>query len=336
LSREAAALGYRRCGLIAAASGDDMRQVLAIAALMFCGSLQAAAENGAPYRLIDLSDDFVAFYDRTEGMGASARVEAFKAEIVPLLPEFYGRTRFEDISEAQYDARIARALEQFPQLRERYLAKAAAFETLLAPAYASFAAAFPDLGEIGDVHLLHSLGEMDGGTRSLPSGAYFIFGADVMARAHPYDDEEPFFHHELFHIYHQRYFRDCGSVWCSLWTEGLATYAAKTLNPDASDEQLLLTVPEPIPADVDANLAEAVCLVAARINSRDRGDLRAMFSFARLNERLPPRFGYYVGYLVAREAGRRHSLQELARMTNMEAAPVVDAALAQLADCPAN
>lgn len=29
---------------------------------------------------------------------------------------------------------------------------------------------------------------------------------------------------------------------------------------------------------------------------------------------LPGRRGYYLGYLVAREAGKRHSLQELARL----------------------
>lgn len=308
--------------------------ICALVLLAACQTVQAEPPATPPYRLIDLSDDYTAFYDRTEGMTPEARLMAFKADIIPLFPEFYGRQRFSRLTDAQFDQRIAQEIERFPQYRETYAYKATQFETLLAPAYASFQRAFPNVQPVGDIYLLNSLGEMDGGTRTFNGRPYVIFGADVLARSHPYDDEAPFFHHELFHTYHDDYFSDCGSVWCSLWIEGLATYVAKTLNPAASDAQLLLTVPEPIPAQVDANLNEAVCVISARINSRNRDDLRALFSFARLNDRLPPRFGYYVGYLVAREAARAHSLHELARLSNEQAAPVVTAALRVLATCP--
>jgi len=304
-----------------------------LAAVLISGGQAAASPPAAPYRLIDLSDDFAAFYERTEDMPPADHVEAFQREIAPLFPDFYGRSRFRDISDESYNRRIARAIEQFPAIRDRYELKASSFEDLLAPAYRSFAETFPDIGSLGDIYLLHSLGEMDGGTRSFASGGYFIFGADVMARLHPYDDEEPFFHHELFHIYHYRTFRDCGAVWCSLWSEGLATYAAQTLNPDATADQLLLTVPEPIPAAVDENLQEAVCTVRARLDSREAADFATLFSFQRLNERLPPRFGYYVGALVAREAALGRTLQELARLPNAQVRPLIEEALARLAAC---
>jgi hypothetical protein len=48
-----------------------------------------------------------------------------------------------------------------------------------------------------------------------------VFGADVMVSAHDYGDEEPFLHHQLFHVYHQQFFPECDQVWCGLWTEGL-------------------------------------------------------------------------------------------------------------------
>ena len=308
------------------------RLAFALAVLAACPN---AAAQPAPYQLVDLSDDFTAFYDRTEGMATEARVAAFKAEIVPLFPQFYGRQRFADIDDAAYDTRIRNAIDRFPRHREAYVRKASSFSTLLAPAYASFVAAFPDMADrpIGDIYLLHSLGEMDGGTRGFDNRSYLIFGADVMARSHPYEDEEPFFHHELFHIYHQRFFNDCGAVWCALWIEGLAVYASRVLNEDATDEQMLLTVPEPIPAPVDANLTEAVCEVRARLQSRTQTDLNALFSFSRLNERLPPRFGYYVGYLAAREAGRTHTLQQLAQMRSGGARRALKEALANLASC---
>jgi hypothetical protein len=302
----------------------------ALCAIVAFSGATAAAQ---PYRLTDLTDEFVAAYDRTEGMPLEVRIKAFKTDVAPLFPDFYGRARFSTITKAQHDARIGRAIERFPAERDAYLSRSASFVALLDPAYASFTRAFSDMGEFGDVYLLHSLGEMDGGTRSFSNGVVLIFGADVMGRVHPNDDVEAFFHHELFHIYHQRTFQECAEVWCSLWSEGLAVHVSRELNPDATDAQLLLTTPEDIPATVNANLAEAVCTVRARLDSSASADLAALFSFSRLNERLPPRFGYYVGYLVAREAGRRHSIQDLARLDAAAARPVVEAALARLARC---
>jgi hypothetical protein len=91
------------------------RLALALAALAVCQT--AAAQEPAPYRLVDLSDDFAAFYDRTEGMDGEARIAAFKTDIVPLFPQFYGRERFSDMDDAAYDTRIRNAIRSFPQGR---------------------------------------------------------------------------------------------------------------------------------------------------------------------------------------------------------------------------
>lgn len=304
--------------------------LLALAALW----LSAGAASAQSYQLTDLTGTFTAAYDRTEGMALALRIKAFKTDVAERFPEFYGRQRYPGMSQADYDARIGRAIEGFAAVRERFSSKASQFASLLDPAYASFVREFPDMGEVGQIYLIHSLGEMDGGTRNFTgTNNVLIFGADVMGRAHPYADEEPFFHHELFHVYHARTFGGCQQVWCALWSEGLAVYVAKSLNSDATPDQLLLTVPEDIPAAVDANLREALCTVRERLDSSAPGDTGALFSSQRLNERLPPRFGYYVGYLVAREAGRRHTLQELARMDQAAARPVIEASLARLARC---
>lgn len=311
-----------------------MKHLIGMAMAVALAACQTTAAQAPAYNLVDFTDEFDALYTRTEGQAPEARVAAFRAEIVPLFPEFYGYERYSDrLSEEQYNARIARNFERYPAQREAFLARAASFEDLLAPAYASFTQSFPDTGAIGDIHILHSFGEMDGGTRSFGDRIYLIFGIDVMARAHTFTDETPFFHHELFHIYHGRRFPECEEVWCSLWSEGLATYVSAELNPDASASQLLLDVPEPIAGPVDANLREAVCTVRSRLDSREGSDMSALFSFQRLNERLPPRFGYYVGYLAARELGRTHSLQQLADMNHSELRPALESALARLATC---
>jgi hypothetical protein len=307
---------------------------VAAAFLLIARSTAAAPEPASRYRLIDLSDDYTALFDRTAGMTASERTAAFKAEIVPLFPAFYGKYRYPDMTQEAYDARIARSFERFPAIRAAYERADASFVSSLEPALESFAQLLPDLGPIGDIYLVHSLGEMDGGTRDFAGRNYFIFGADVIARVHPPGSERPFFHHELFHVYHLQWFPGCDQVWCSLWSEGAAVLAAKELNPGADDDQLLLAQPEPIRGPVDANLTGAVCAVQERLASNSDRDLDALFSFQRLNAELPPRFGYYVGYLVARHVRGTRTLQQIAHMNTDEARAAVEESLAALAACP--
>ena len=318
-----------RVSLIAAA--------LLAAACQTHGAPEAPTAQRPIYNLIDLTDDFGAFHDRTQGMEASARVATFKREFNARLPGFYDTARMEGlITPERYDQHIADALEMFPQQREAFEATAAAFEDSMASARAPFIAAFPDVQHLGDIYLLHSLGEMDGGTRKIDGQTYMIVGADVMARIYEPGETTPFFHHELFHFYHTSYFPECEAFWCSLWREGLATYVAEQLNPGADDEALSLTLPRPIRPEVDANLQYAICAVQVRLDSESMGDYAPFFYGSSSLEGLPPRAGYYVGYLIARQAGRTRSVQELARLSHAEARPLVEAALGSLATCPAN
>jgi hypothetical protein len=109
---------------------------------------------------------------------------------------------------------------------------------------------------------------------------------------------------------------------------------ASKLNPGATDEDLLLPLPEPFGPTVNKDRAAAICAVTTRLDSVDPKDAQALFSFARLGPSLPPRLGYGVGFLVAREIGKTHTLDQLARLDNVEARPLVEAALHSLAVCP--
>jgi hypothetical protein len=111
-------------------------------------------------------------------------------------------------------------------------------------------------------------------------------------------------------------------------------YASEQLNPGATDDELLLTSPEPIRARVDDNLARAVCAVRARLDSKRRQDYSAFFvGSARFGD-LPPRSGYYIGYLAAKQAAKNHSLNELAHLDQKQARSALESALAGLATCP--
>ncbi len=302
--------------------------------LTACGDAPSTSDAQAlRYEFVDLTDDFIRFWDRTQTVEEGVRVAAFKNELGALAPDFYGASRFADTAPERVDQRIAKALHDFPSIREEYTKTARSFEAMLRPAIRSFQDAFPDMQAMPPVYLLHSLGEMDGGTRTLGGRMALVFGADVMVGAHDYEGEAPFLHHELFHVYHQQFFPECDQVWCSLWTEGLAVYAAQQLNPDASDSQLLLTKPEPIRPQVDAHLEEALCAARTRLSSNESSDMRALFSFQRLSENVPPRAGYYIGYLVAKRAGTARSVAELARLAPADVRLLLEQSLDTIVVC---
>lgn len=307
----------------------------ACAALAVLFATRESADATPSYRLIDLTGVYADFYDHTQGMDDTSRVVAFKARFEPLFPGFYDIARQPWTTQARYDQRIAQSFARFPSIRDRYARTAANFTTMLRPALGAFTRAFPDMGPIGDIYLVNSLGEMDGGVREINGSYYFVFGADMMASVHTWTNERPFFQHELFHIYHRQVFAGCGQLWCHIWMEGLAVDAAHTLNPHASDDELLLNLPQPIRQAVDQNLMEAVCAVRARLDSTSDDDAGKLLSFERFNQRLPARFGYYVGYLIARQAERGRNLTALAHLDVNAARPVMEEALAQLATCPA-
>jgi hypothetical protein len=296
-------------------------------------ALPAGARTLAPLRLVDLTDDFEAVWDRTQALPDAERATAFKAAFAPILPGFYSEARFKR-TPAQYDPRLLRGLKAYPAQRAAIAAVAKRFDGMFQPARRSFEAEFGPMRGYPPIYLVNSLGEFDGGTRELQGRVVLMFGADVIARIHMDHDIQPFFHHELFHLYHHRTFPECEAIWCGLWTEGLATYAAKTLNPKATDPELLLTFPEPLPAAVEKNRKLAVCTVVAALDSKDETTGDAFFSSGRISPELPPRFAYYVGYLTAAEIGKTRSLKTLAQMQPAELRPLIERTLRDMADCP--
>lgn len=289
---------------------------------------QETAPVASDQAYTDYADDFVAFYDRTDGMPLDERVAAFKAEIAPLFPAFYGPRSGR--SQESVDRAIAAAIENFPKIRERYMEAMAEFPGAYATARVHFAETFPDSDAKLPTWFLHSLGEMDGGTRSFDGTEVLVFGADGIAQYHTPGDLRAFFDHEFFHVEHGAYLTECESVWCALWIEGLATAAAEQLNPGVGDAALMLNVPKPIRPAVDAHWRDALCLAQSQAGSTSDAVYKSMFYANGGTDQFPPRWGYYVGYQLARRALLKHSIVELAHMPREEAEPLVAGTLAEM------
>ena len=287
--------------------------------VMVCGP------PAAPPPYTDLSKAFVDFYDRTEGLDDAARVAAFKTEVAPLYPGFYS-TRGRRTDE-QHDRLILANIKRFPEIRDKYVAAQRAFPEAYARAVGHFRQFFPDSTAALPTYFLHSLGEMDGGTREFDGRNVMVFGADGIAQYHTPATLGPFFDHELFHVEHGAYFPECEPVWCALWTEGLATAAAEAMNPGIDQAGLMLTIPRPIKPEIDADWPAALCLTRSKLDSSAREDYRAMFMGGEPQQAYPPRWGYYVGYRLAQRALRGHTLADLAHMPRATAEPLVRAEL---------
>jgi hypothetical protein len=307
-----------------------LRLFAALAATLAIAGPAHAAEPKGALELVDLTPVFSNAWDATAGLPDAERAAAFRARVAQSHPGFYPR---EPTASARYDERLLRGLKAYPEARPGIEGVSRNFDAMFRPAVASFEARFGPMRGYAPVYLLHSLGEFDGGTREIGGRTLLLFGADMIVRYHAGEDLQPFFHHELFHILHQRAFKECAQAWCGVWTEGLAVYVAASLSPKATDSELLLTQPEPIRAAVERDRKAAVCAVVARLDSTAEADQEALFSFKRLSPELPPRFGYYVGYLAAAEAGKHHSLQELAKLDNVAVRPLLERSLRSLADC---
>ena len=284
------------------------------AALLLTG---AAAKRTHPAQppYTSLTREFVLFYDATASLPEAERVAAFRKRFDTLFPGFYEPA--DGQSEEQFNASVARALSTFPDIRARYEQTERDFPRAYAAGIRHFRAQFPGFRPTMPVWFVHSLGRMDGGTRTLRDHNVMIFGADVIARIHDSHDIGPFLDHEMFHVENAQWFKDCDAMWCSLWQEGLATYAASVMNPGADDHQLMLDQPAPIRAKVDADWRKALCLTQRDLLSTDH-KVYARYFFARQDpdRTFPARWGYYVGYRIMQQLGKDRTLRALDHLGN--------------------
>ena len=143
-------------------------------------------------------------------------------------------------------------------------------------------------------------------------------------------DEElsPLVVHELFHVYQGQIVPEPpATVAWGLWQEGLATYVSRKLNPDVPEPKVCCLPPlEPVKADLPRIAADLL----ARLDSTEQSD-NARYFLGGQELDIPSRSGYYLGYLIASEAGRTRSLEELAAMKPAEVRGLEEKELRRLA-----
>lgn len=303
------------------------------AAALACGAPAAAQPTCA---VVDSFGSFMELSARTAALSPEQQAQAFR-DYLARYRDLYTPEAIPIPSGAALDARALKAMARAREHPE-WRAFDAAFVRSLQGAAARFAGEFPDFRCDFPVYATETLGIMDGAGRLVAGRPSLVFGVDTIAQFWTPEALPVFLSHELFHRYH---FQVAGFsddlaerdlIWRSLWAEGLATYVSARLNPSNPLSDALI-----VPKDLEARAKPFVPQMAAELlaaaDKVDAGTFAKFFEGGDAEaKRLgwPSRSGYYIGYLVAEDLGRRRSLDELAHMKGPELRAEIGEALARL------
>lgn len=284
----------------------------------------------------DDSNVWLTFWAKAKSEAPDAQAARYEAEVAPTLPGYWDYIVATSDSKAAAEERVAKQVSVFAELEPKYRAVATRAPKDLDVALGAMRQKFPDFDPKVEIRLLHGLGNMDGGTRVMRGQYYLLFGLDVMARLHTWNDDRAFFAHELFHTYNdQKLGRDGRSahlvesieeethalshpLYEALWNEGLATYVSEWAVPGASHASMLLTIPEDLEPVCHANLDWLVADLTAKLDSTSPVDYAAYFQLKKSDDpRRPRRARYCVGYLVAKKL---HETVPMTKLVSLEGA----------------
>jgi hypothetical protein len=275
---------------------------------------------GKESAVIDAAGKFISFWDATQKLPLEQRVVRFHSEIVPIAPALYENDLFRysrEVMHEDVDKRIAQCIETFPQIRQRYEEVYQSISADMKLYRDRFCKHFPDFDpNVVDVYLAHSLGRSNAAAVPLSfigfpksNRTLFYLGIDMIATCNKYKNQEPFFDHEFFHVYHLQKYRLEKRFFSQLWYEGLAVYVSKELQPQATNAEL--QIDDTLIEQTKAKLPKLAHDINSILELTDPQLNFKYFNIASDEKSVPARSGYYVGYLAVKEIAKRASVKEM-------------------------
>ncbi len=294
--------------------------------------------SNSTYGIIDLMPDFWLFYAASKDLDVQEQARLFKTMVAEKHAEVYAakviwldETKpYDEAIMARYIAWSERSTTEQINIIKRMSDSIA---KNMAEYEEKFRATFSDFSYSGQVYFMHSLMAFDGAVRTINGKSNLLFGLDTMALVYGEDmDLQPFFHHEIFHIYHAQFLEeDANDIAGALWMEGLAQYTAKCLNPNV-DGVNLFGLPKDMPERSKAMLPILAGHLLEALESTSPDDYGRFFRGNTNDPLVPARSGYYVAYLVAKKLGQKYSLQEMAHFRLTVIKPEIQKVLEELAE----
>jgi hypothetical protein len=317
--------------------------VLAVALLasLACGGERppepAAAEAAATPNLTDLMPAFWAFWEQAEGKDPAEQVRLLKEVAIAPHRDFY-----EKVIGVPSDDRLKKILEtltpSIPALRRID----GEFKEQLPKGFASFRAAYPDMDRTLPIFAGPSLFTSSGQSRDFEGRTIVFYGLDVIAVVLPdVTNHLPDIHHEMFHAYHWQRNPEIAAagkdafektrkspMYYDLWSEGLALYAVRHLDPDAPLSIVLSS--RALPDEGPRVLKRVAGELRQRLDVTNLDEVGDYFFFTPKRKDLPSRIAYYVGLRLVEEVGKGRSMEDLVTLGGKDLRAAIDSGLAKL------
>jgi hypothetical protein len=295
--------------------------------VLLAAALGAAPGPAVDCQVTDLMPAFWKFWETAGGQSPADRHRSFVRMVQEPNAAVYEGV-FHGLSKPAAEL-VPRALEKVPGIEEAMRELSGRLAAELPGELAAFREAFPGFRCATPVYFLYSAGAFDGATRDVSGHSALMFGLDVIARLG--EKPPPLVVHELFHVYHaQAVAEEPDTFSWALWSEGLATYVSRRLNPDVPEQQACC-LPPIGPAEA---VRERLAMEALGLLDSEKPEDYARFFLGGNPPDIPSRSGYYLGYRIASEAGKTRSLAELATMKPGEVRTLEERELRRMASGP--
>ena len=309
---------------------------LLAAGLIGASTPTAGPDAATPIQVVDIMPAFWAVWDNTAGKPISVRVERFREDVVDPNDGVYGFSEFDYVLAS--DRRMAAYLQHLEPQTDAMRAIGERIDRQFPSIAASVTEQLPGLttGRIV-VYFMPSLGHFVGQTHDLgPDKVAVMFGIDRTAEVYGAEANLGVeVAHELFHIYqfemHSSEPEDRAALWQAVWIEGSAAYASQILTPGSVAAQALN--PELASANA-ATIKDLACGIEQKWNSHDDGDMAFYLDAGMKTPGVPAMGGYLVGYLVAKDIAKTHSLADIGKLVDPERERLVRAGVHRLCIAP--
>ncbi|MBX3134539.1 MAG: hypothetical protein KF689_14245 [Gemmatimonadaceae bacterium] len=264
--------------------------------------------------LINLMPEFLAFWDSTRHVDLDARVTRFRADVVSRSEQLYGPQVRVGADPARLDDDVRAWFRFLAQDDTAFRAMSVQLAAELPRLGPDLAAALPGFRCTAPVYFFFSAGAFDGAVRVVDGRELLLFGVEVASRTQRPGELRAFVGHEMFHLYHRAVTGPemDSTLYGRVWREGLATLFSRRFAPDVAEEAIL-GWPRDLAAQVEPRWGEVVDFILEHLDATDEATMHRPLLAAASGD-LPPRFGYYVGYLVARELARDLPFETLLRL----------------------
>ena len=294
-------------------------------------SAPAAHGQDLPYQVVDLMPRYWAFRDSTAGRAVPEQVRAFRQMVIAAEPRLY-----DQVIGTTSDQRLAEYLATMAPLDSAMRHVSRQMVDAIPVAWGRISGFFHRLQPGVSIYVVPSIFQSNGQVRYVDDSIVVMLGPDVQTYVEVVIDSgragmtsEIGIVHELSHYHHWRvnpeiarsaksFFRPgaYSSLYYNLWSEGFATWVARTLNPDQPLNVILgpgldaARGPELLP-----RLAREFL---TRFESTREDDMRDLFYLSGKRKDIPLRSAYYVGYQVAAWLARTRTPARLAELQGQE------------------